>query len=701
MKTKLISTLLTIILTISLFQVTLLAAPEATVDGTNLWGTGGQITLNLSGCDGYDSIKVVVSFDGTITKASGWGFDTYEIKGNQVTAICYKDGPNSWGYNNGVGIQVEGSNITTASLVSISDGQGSVTSAQTTAAETTAAETTAAQETTATQTSVVETSVIESTPLSEAETTTGNPNSVYGDDWLTTDGDKILDMNGNEVWLTGVSWFGYNTGTNIFDGCWSVSMREALESIADHGFNLLRIPISAELLLNWRDGVYPSANFNTSTNPELVGMNSLQIFEYALQICEENGLKVMLDIHSSKTDAMGHNAPLWYTDDFSANSYFEAVEWMANRWGQNDTIVAYDLKNEPHGAGNDAVRAVWNDTNNPSNWKAAAERAGNIILDVNPHALIVIEGIQIYPKDISSNNFISMNEDDYYNSWWGGNLRAVKDYPIDFGSKERNKQVVYSPHDYGPAVYQQPWFYEGFTYQTLMDDYWYDAWLYIDDTKTAPILIGEWGGFMSGDNLTWMTYLRQLIAEYHLNHTFWCFNANSGDTGGLVLDDFKTWDETKYEFVKAVLWQNSEGQFIGLDHRIALGSNGISLSEYTGDEVIPLDLESSSLENDSSSDSSPDVSPDVSGDPSGDSSGDSSTATLPDASSDATSDVDDAASQSSDENLSRSITSRLVIISVLVLLIAAGAAGAVIFRYRSRASRGRDDSSDSGTRPAN
>ena len=42
--------------------------------------------------------------------------------------------------------------------------------------------------------------------------------AVSGDDWLTTDGDKILDMNGNEVWLTGVNWFGYNTGTNIFDG---------------------------------------------------------------------------------------------------------------------------------------------------------------------------------------------------------------------------------------------------------------------------------------------------------------------------------------------------------------------------------------------------------------------------------------------------------------------------------------------------
>ena len=72
-----------------------------------------------------------------------------------------------------------------------------------------------------------------------------------------------------------------------------------------------------------------------------------------------------------------------------------------------------------------------------------------------------------------------------------------------------------------------------------------------------------------------------LISENHLNHTFWCFNANSGDTGGLVLDDFTTWDEEKYAFVKEVLWQEN-GKFVGLDHKIPLGANGISLTDANG-----------------------------------------------------------------------------------------------------------------------
>ena len=555
---------------------TVRAEAQAEVSDVNTWGTGGQITLDLSGCSGYGTITVVVEFTGTVTSASGWGFDSYTIDGGTVTATVSADGPNSWGFDGNVGIQVDGSGINGAELVSIS---GSGTSSGTTQGTTTA---------TPSATTV---------PTSTGETAAPAPlqaTGIQGDDWLTTSGDHICDMNGTEVWLTGCNWFGYNTGSNLFDGVWACSLDDALVSIADHGFNLLRVPMSAELLLQWKNGEYPEANYNHAYNSYLDGMNSLEIWDHVLSVCEANGLKVMVDIHSANTDAMGHMAPLWYTSDFTEEEYIEALDWISERYADNDTIVAYDLKNEPHGKASEDEHAIWNDSDADNNWKRVAEEAGNVILDNNPHALIVIEGIQIYPIDPQANDFTSTDDEDYYNSWWGGNLRAVADYPIDFGSPERNAQIVYSPHDYGPAVYAQPWFEGGFTYESLIEDYWYDSWLYIDDTGTAPLLIGEWGGFMTGDNLTWMEYMRQLIGEYHLNHTFWCFNANSGDTGGLVLDDFTTWDEEKYEFVREVLWQNEDGQFIGLDHEVPLGANGIALNDYDG-VMIDLDLEVSDV----------------------------------------------------------------------------------------------------------
>ena len=290
----------------------------------------------------------------------------------------------------------------------------------------------------------------------------------------------------------------------------------------------------------------------------------------------------MIDIHSANTDASGHNHPVWYTDKITEDQYVEALAWIAERYKNYDTIIAYDLKNEPHGKASESPHAIWNDSNDKNNWKRVAERAGNAILDKNPHALIVIEGIQIYPTNISSNNFTSKNDADYYNTWWGGNLMAVKDFPIDFGSAARNRQIVYSPHDYGPLVYQQPWFSGGFDAKSLYKDAWYPYWLYISEENIAPILIGEWGGFMSGDNLKWMEYLRDQIGKDRLNYTFWCYNANSGDTGGLVKDDFMTWDDDKYNLVKPVIWQDDKGRFISLDHKVKMGANGISLTEYSG-----------------------------------------------------------------------------------------------------------------------
>ena len=557
--TRKVSVLIVAILLICLFPVSAFAAPSGKAK-SNCWGNGGQLTIDLSGCSGYKTITVTAEFSGKLKKASGWGFDSYKISGNRVIATVSSSGPNKWAFNGNVGIQVDGSGIKSAKLVSVKgDGEdGNVSGGN------------------------QESSAAENNGGGPAKAPARNVKGEKGDDWLTTKGSKIVDKNGTEVWLTGCNWFGYNTGTNLFDGVWNCNLKESLEAIADHGFNLLRVPMSSELLLQWKKGQYPKANYNNAYNEELNKMNSLEIFDYVLSLCEQNGMKVMIDIHTVKTDAAGHNHPVWYRDNITEADYIESLRWLAARYKDNDTIVAYDLKNEPHGKPPETPRAIWNDSNDPNNWKKIAEKAGKAVLGENPNVLIVIEGIEIYPKDIKANNFTSENKEDYRITWWGGNLMGVKDYPVDLGSEAFNKQIVYSPHDYGPTVYKQPWFEKEFTYESLKKDAWTPFWLYIADEDIAPILIGEWGGFMEGDTLKWMNCLRQLIDEKKLSHTFWCFNANSGDTGGLVKDDFKTWDEEKYGLVKKVLWQNDSGKFVGLDHKVPLGANGISLTDFSG-----------------------------------------------------------------------------------------------------------------------
>ncbi len=589
----LILTLITVILSVSAYipagVSSAAGTPQAKNVSTNLWGSGGQISFDLSGCDGYMTITVVVEFNSNVNSPSGWGFDSYTANGKQVTAVVNANGANSWGFNSNVGIQVSGSGLSSASVVSVS-GSGTYSG-----------NTNSNNNNNASNQNNNQNNNGNNSQNSSAKPQFSSPAvSVYGiagDDWLTTRGSKIIDMNGNEVWLTGCNWFGYNTGTNLFDGLWNAELESSVKAIADHGFNLLRVPMSAELLLEWKKGNFPTANYNHAYNENLNSLNSLEIFDYVLTLCEQNGIKVMVDIHSANTDASGHNHPVWYTDKISEDQYIDALKWLAERYKNYDTIIAYDLKNEPHGKASEQTHAIWNSSDDKNNWKRVAEKAGNAILDINPHALIVIEGIQIYPINPGSNDFTSTNDADYYNTWWGGNLMAVKDYPIDFGSEARNRQIVYSPHDYGPLVYEQPWFSGGFTFESLYNDAWHPYWLYIEEDEIAPILIGEWGGFMQGDNLKWMEYIRDLIGEENLHHTFWCFNANSGDTGGLVKDDFKTWDEEKYALVKPVLWQNSEGKFISLDHEVALGINGISLSDHSGNSPEPVINESNASGN--------------------------------------------------------------------------------------------------------
>ncbi len=413
--------------------------------------------------------------------------------------------------------------------------------------------------------------------------------AVPAKDWLHTVGNRIVDEAGNQVWLTGTNWFGYNASERVFHGLWSGNITEITRSMAQRGINIVRVPISTQLLLEWRAGqVVANPNVNTYANPELLGKNNLQIWDYWLQLCEQFGIKVMIDVHSALADNSGHIHPVWWNGSITVEQFYVAWEWITNRYKDNDTIVAMDIKNEPHGTPNQPPRAKWDNTTDQDNFKNACEVAGRRILAINPNVLILCEGIEVYPRE--GETWSSPNTDpdltpNYYYNWWGGNLRGVRTHPINLGANQ--DQLVYSPHDYGPLVYDQPWFQKPFDKATLTADVWRPNWLYIHEGGTAPLLLGEWGGRLGQDTRQdrWMTALRDLIVEHGLHQTFWVLNPNSGDTGGLLLDDWRTWDETKYNLLKPALWQY-QNKFVSLDHQVKLGgldsTTGISLADRYG-----------------------------------------------------------------------------------------------------------------------
>lgn len=440
-----------------------------------------------------------------------------------------------------------------------------------------------------------------------------DPSTLPGDDdWLTSSGNQLVDQQGNPVWVTGANWFGFNTSERVFHGLWSVNLEKLVEGVAERGINLLRVPIGTEIMKEWKAGVFKPTNVNLSTNPGLQGKSSLEIFDRFLAVAKACGVKVMLDVHHPDQNNSGHTYWGWAKGDITVEDFYDTWEWFAERYKNDDTIVAFDLQNEPHGVpngslGNDIQKqpdesweayctrkpasentdfAKWDGSEDANNWRHVAQTAARRILAVNPNALIVVEGIEVYPRygkwiNNKSSPVPGQGDQCYDFNWWGGNLRGVRDFEVEVPGHQA--QIIYSPHDYGPLVFQQPWFEGEFDRNSLRAEVWEPNWLYIHNDLISPLLIGEWGGFMDGgDNQKWMEALRDEIVELRLHHTFWAINPNSGDTGGLLQSDWLTWDEEKYNLLKPALWQTGQGKFIGLDHRAKLGGSagtGVSLGD--------------------------------------------------------------------------------------------------------------------------
>ncbi|MCM1506089.1 MAG: cellulase family glycosylhydrolase [Ruminococcus flavefaciens] len=449
------------------------------------------------------------------------------------------------------------------------------------------------------------------------------------DDWLHAEGSRLYDMNGNEVWLTGANWFGLNCIEYSPHYLYAGDIDDMLSEVADRGINVIRFPISTELILSWMNGTpyqisaggmqavynppvdqddgnggvvkagtYGNLNKDFVESDGKTLITSDRGFDIILDKCKKYGIKAFIDIHSPHADNSGHNYNLWYGKETADGTmvttelWQESLVWIADKYKNNDTLIGYDLKNEPHGKGQEGTAAAkWDGSTDENNWAYAATKCAEAILEVNPNALIFIEGVEQSLSGAMPGDYwgIADRRDNspYIGAWWGGNFRGAREYPIQ--PKQGTSQIVYSPHDYGPSVYAQTWFAKDFTTQTLLDDYWYDTWAYINAEDIAPELIGEWGGHMDGaENQKWMELLRDYMIDNHINHTFWCLNTNSGDTGGLWKNiscgqqqgsTKIEWEEEKYALMEKSLWQTSEtGKYIGLDHQKALGNNGTGLS---------------------------------------------------------------------------------------------------------------------------
>jgi endoglucanase len=299
-------------------------------------------------------------------------------------------------------------------------------------------------------------------------------------------------------------------------------MSSMLDQIKSLGFNSIRVPFSNQLFLpgNTPNGI----DFNQ--NPDLVGLTGPQILDKLVAGAKSRGLRIILDRH--RPDANGQS-PLWYTDHVSEQQWISDWTALATHFANEPTVIGADLHNEPH------AQATWGDGNMQTDWKLAAQRCGNAILGVNPNWLIIVEGIEVV-----SNN--------YY--WWGGNLRSAGMSQVQLDVPNR---VVYSPHDYPPSVYNQSWFLDP-SFPSNLPGLWDQTWGYLAEQNIAPVWIGEFGSrYQTPQDQKWMNGMVSYIQSHKLSFAFWSWNADSGDTGGILADDWMTVNQDKVDALKPAL----------------------------------------------------------------------------------------------------------------------------------------------------
>jgi endoglucanase len=367
--------------------------------------------------------------------------------------------------------------------------------------------------------------------------------------WTSEEGE--LRVNGHPFHLKGINWFGFETPSFYPHGLWgATSLNRVFNFLRDNSFNVIRLPFSAEMALN--DGQVVTV----PGEPVLDKLTNIKRLAKFVDVAAEYNLLVMLDMH--RLNASGGIDELWYNNDFPYTRVLAAwgkiMESLERKWN----FFAIDIKNEPHGA------ATWGAGNPSTDWNQAAQSIIKELFERFPQwrGLAFVEGVN---NPTVKSRILDPNE-----RWWGGSLEGVWDAPIDLGYSEWTRRVVYSPHVYGPDVYDQLYFRSG-NNSADKQNFWsedisrnlsriWDAHFGFAEKvhDRQAVVVGEWGGWY-GDGPTKLrdrawgdTFGGYLLESCLSDNFYWSLNPNSGDTGGILEDDWSTPVQPKLDLLKRI-----------------------------------------------------------------------------------------------------------------------------------------------------
>ncbi|MCB8875308.1 cellulase family glycosylhydrolase [Acidisoma silvae] len=389
--------------------------------------------------------------------------------------------------------------------------------------------------------------------VQESTASTGSGGTLLPSGYLSTSGNQIVSATGTAVKLAAINWYGFETNSYAPQGLWIQNYKTMMNQMVQLGFNAIRLPFSLQLFAS---SSTPSG-INYTLNPDLAGLNGLGIMDKIVAYANQIGLKIILDDHRSAAGSGPNDNGLWYDNGYTAAQWISTWQMLAQHYAGNSAVIGADLLDEPHGA------ATWGD-GSANDWAAAATQAGDAIQAVNPNWLIMVEGIQTYSGQ---------------STWWGGNLMGVASHPITLTDPGK---LVYSPHDYPASVYDQSWF-NAANYPNNLTSVWDQYWGYIYKDGIAPVFLGEFGSTLqSTSDQEWIHSLVNYIdapggvgGAQGISWAYWDWNPTSGDTGGILENDWATVDTTKMNAITPALYHSGTGTSVSpltVDFQVKLSS---------------------------------------------------------------------------------------------------------------------------------
>ena len=335
---------------------------------------------------------------------------------------------------------------------------------------------------------------------------------------LRTKGRDIIDAHGDRLKLASINWYGGSDELFIPGGLDIRHRSDIARFIRQLGFNSVRLPYSDEMVVS-----NPSIPKHLlAANPDLHGEDALGVFSAVVEALTAAGVAVVINNHittatwccgtnlcdaSWKNDHLGPICRVRQTEDDWIQHWVRVMGPLVG----NELVIGADLRNE--------VRGLWG-TMKWDSWAAAAERASERLLAMQPNWLMFVEGI-------SSANDVS----------------GARQRPVKLSIPDR---VVYSAHVYswsgwGSGIPFSRRSYESFSKEMRKN------WAYLLEEQRAPVWVGEFGAPDEpgeGDAHYWENLVR-FLREMDADFGFWAINPrkphlNEQEHYSLVKDDWKT-----------------------------------------------------------------------------------------------------------------------------------------------------------------